>query len=232
MKGSDLGGYLITLEGDDGAGKSIQGEMLITHLRNSRLDVVTFREPGTTKIGNQIRDVLHDTGNVEMMDRTETLLYQASRAQVAGEQLIPALKNRKIVVLDRFRDSSVAYQGFARGMGAGWVDSLNDFSTEGLTPDLTILFDIDAEVGMMRRRVGSELGEEWNRMDALEKEFHDDVVYAYRVLAENDIDNRWEIVDASRSIEVIHKDVMRITEGRLVKAGLLEGRIGNPERRG
>ncbi|OGM75836.1 dTMP kinase, partial [Candidatus Woesebacteria bacterium RIFOXYA1_FULL_43_16] len=148
-------GYFITLEGGEGCGKTSRIPHLAESLRQKGLDVMTVREPGGTSIGEQIRIVLHDGNNTEMHPRAETLLYQASRAQIVEQLLIPRLNEGYIILCDRFADSTLAYQGFGHQRDIQEIKTLITYATGGLTPDLTILIDLDPEIGAERKRINN-----------------------------------------------------------------------------
>ena len=152
----------ITLEGPEGAGKTTQLRALAGFLRDCGYDVVTTREPGGTPIGDQIRHVLHDTANTAMSPTAEMLLYAASRAQLVAEVIRPALVAGRVVLCDRYADSTLAYQGFGRGLDGDMLATLTAIATGGLRPDLTLLLDLDVVRGLARRR---DEGEEMNRLD-------------------------------------------------------------------
>lgn len=202
----------ITLEGPDGSGKSTQATMLAEKLREMGFEVVHTREPGGTPIGDQIREVVHSLKNAEMDDKTETLLYISSRAQLVAQVIKPALSEAKIVVCDRYVDSQFAYQGFGRGFDLNKLRELNDFATGSLKPDLTLLFNIDPETGIQRRE-GS--GEDINRLDRQALEFHQRVYEGYRLLAQENESGRWVIIDASRPIDEVAAETWRIVESKL-----------------
>jgi dTMP kinase len=186
----------ITLEGPDGSGKTSQVAPLAAFLQAQGYEVVTTREPGGTSISNQVRDiVLTRMDNVEMHPRTEILLFCAARAQLVEEFIRPQLAAGKIVICDRYADSTLAYQGFGHGVDIGILNNLLAFATGGLWPDLTLLLDVEAEIGLRRRQKD---GEEWNRLDAYAVQFHRQVQQGYHRLAEED-PARWRTIDASRS---------------------------------
>ena len=143
-------GLLVSLEGPDGAGKSSVLEALVPILEENGHQVVTTREPGGVPISEAIREVILDQKNTEMDGKTELLLYIASRRQHLIEKVLPALESGKLVIMDRFIDSSVAYQGFGRGLGVSDIEWLNRFATDGLKPDVTLYFDLDVEEGLAR----------------------------------------------------------------------------------
>ncbi|MFN2106761.1 MAG: dTMP kinase [Candidatus Promineifilaceae bacterium] len=201
----------ITLEGPEGSGKSTQALMLAQFLSDNGFSVVTTREPGGTSIGYQIRGVLHDVANEEMESETEFLLYSASRAQLVREVIRPALLESKVVLCDRYADSSIAYQGYGRGLDLDTLLAVTEFATGGLVPDLTLLLDIDVEQGLSRRIDGDE---EMNRLDLQEIAFHQRVREGYHQLAAAGPE-RWVLVDAGRRPEEIQRDLRRIVLERL-----------------
>lgn len=201
----------ITLEGPEGSGKSTQLRLLADLLRERGYRVVTTREPGGTAIGDQIRDTLHDTANTAMSPTTEVLLYSASRAQLVAEVIRPALARGEIVLCDRYADSTMAYQGFGRGLDRDMLAALTGIATGELVPDLTLLLDIDVSCGLARRR---EKGEEMNRLDLEEVAFHERVRAGYHVLAEAEL-SRWRIIDANRPVDSVLDDVRRAVLERL-----------------
>lgn len=211
-------GCFITLEGDEGCGKTYQIPFLVDWLREEGLTVFPTREPGGTNISEQIRDVLHDLKNAEMHPRTETLLYQAARAQIVEEVVRPRLEKGEIVISDRFFDSTVAYQGFGHGQDLEVVKSLVRYATGGLTPDLTILVDLDPCIGAERKRKNNS---EWNRMDSLPQEFYERVRKGYLKMASEEPD-RWVVVDGNQARDEVFHDLKREIENRLVFESLIE----------
>lgn len=184
----------ITLEGPEGSGKTSHVPALVQYLREQGFTVFPTREPGGTSIGEQIRDVIHDLKNVEMHPRTETLLYQAARAQIVEQVIRPRLVAGEIVLSDRYFDSTIAYQGYGHQQDLEQVRALVKYATGGLVPDLTILLDIDVEVGLKRK---TQNGAEWNRLDAYTVEFHQRVRRGYLEMAEAE-PGRWVVLDASQ----------------------------------
>lgn len=201
----------ITFEGPDGSGKTTQIGLLADLLAGRGYNVLKLREPGGTAIGNQIRQVLHDLDNEEMDAHTEFLLYSASRAQLVAERIRPHLATGGIVLCDRFADSSLAYQGYGRGLDLNAIRQITLFATGGLKPDLTLYLDIDPMHGLTRR---SANGEEWNRMDAPPLEFHQRVREGYYSLMAAE-PARWIKIDADQSVEDVHTAIALAIERRL-----------------
>jgi len=201
----------ITLEGPDGSGKTTQAHLLAGWLREQGYDAVLTREPGGTGIGDQIRAVLHDPRNTAMDARAEILLYSASRAQHVAQRIRPALAAGKIVVSDRYAGSTLAYQGYGRGLDLETLRTITDFATGGLTPDLTLYLDIAPREGLQRRRLG---GEEWNRLDAETLEFHQRVRAGYLELVRQEPE-RWVVIDAARSVEEVQAEIRTLVGARL-----------------
>ena len=194
----------ITFEGPEGCGKTTQIKLLAEALTARGADVLSLREPGGTSIGDQIREVLHDLRNTEMHARAEILLYNAARAQIVEQRIKPHLQAGGIVLCDRFADSTLAYQGYGRGLDLVDVRHIVAFATQNLKPDLTLYLDIDVEEGLARRRTG---GGEWNRMDDQTVEFYRRVREGYRVLMAAE-PQRWVSIDAARSVAEVQRDVL------------------------
>jgi dTMP kinase len=205
-------GAFITFEGPDGSGKSTQIELLTHHLRLIGWNVLTTREPGGTPIGDQIRTVLHDVANTEMVFEAEILLYSASRAQLVGQVVRPALAQGAIVLSDRYADSTIAYQGYGRGLDLSVLRRITDFATGGLAPDLTIYLDLPVEQGLERKRQAlSQRSGEWNRLDQEDVEFHQRVRQGYLELAAAEPE-RWLLVDARPSVAEIQRKIREAVE--------------------
>lgn len=200
----------ITLEGPDGSGKTSQLPLLAEYLRTQGFDVLTTREPGGTSISEQIRAVLHSLENMEMNPRTEILLYQASRAQLVVQVIRPHLVKGGVVISDRFADSTLAYQGYGHQLDLEPLGVLVSFATGGLKPDLTILLDIDVEVGLQRRKQGGN----WNRLDAYDLAFHQRVRQGYHQLAQAEPE-RWVEIDASQPPKKVQIAMRRVVAERL-----------------
>lgn len=206
-----MNGYFITFEGPDGSGKSTQINPFADYLRNQGVPVISTREPGGTAIGDQVRTVIMSMGNKCMHPRTETLLFQASRSQLVEEVIRPSLAKGMVVICDRYADSTLAYQGYGHQKDIPEIMQLLDYTTGGLKPDLTILFDIDAETGLRRRQTG---GGEWNRVDDYQLEFHNRVREGYHELARQEPD-RWITIDASQTPEAVQLELRNIIRTRL-----------------
>lgn len=204
----------ITLEGPEGSGKTTAVEAAVKKLQEMGYEIVRTREPGGTPIAEQIRNVILDKGNTAMDGRTEALLYAASRRQHLVEKVWPALKEGKIVICDRYLDSSLAYQGGARGLGIDEVLNINLFATENTWPDLTLLFDIKPEIGLAR--ISANADREVNRLDLEKIEFHNKVRDSFLALAKR-WPERFVIIDASKSREEVAKDTMEAILSRLCK---------------
>jgi len=183
----------ITLEGPEGSGKTSHIPPLVQFLREKGYTVFPTREPGGTSIGEQIREVLHSLKNTEMTPRAETLLYQAARAQFVEQVVRPRLRRGEIVLSDRYADSTLAYQGYGHQQDLEQVRALIQYATGGLAPDLAVLLDVPAEVGLKRKKKASE----WNRLDAYDLDFHRRVRAGYLEMVRQE-PGRWIMVDASQ----------------------------------
>ena len=201
----------VTFEGPDGSGKTTQVARLAERLRAAGHDVIATREPGGTLIGDQVRAILHAPQNRSMRAVTELLLYCASRAQLVSEVIRPHLERGGIVLSDRYADSSLAYQGYGRGIDRDTLRAILGFATDGLRPDLTCLLDLDVEEGLRRRR-GS--GGEWNRLDQETVAFHARVREGYLALARAE-PKRWVVIDAARGVDEVQADIWAEVERRL-----------------
>jgi dTMP kinase len=184
----------ITLEGPEGSGKTSQMAPLADFMRQQGQGVLVTREPGGTPISDQIRAIIMKMDNTAMHPRTEILLFLAARAQLVAQVIRPALEAGKVVICDRYADSTLAYQGYGHGNDLDLLRRLLGFATGGLQPDLTLLLDVDVEDGIRRKQSG---GSEWNRMDAYTLAFHQRVRQGYLELAHAE-PARWVIVDASQ----------------------------------
>ena len=204
----------ITFEGGEGSGKSSALRLLDEKLRAEGFQTVLTREPGGTPIAEEIRNVILDRANTAMDARTEALLYAASRRQHLVEKVWPALKEGKLVLCDRYLDSSLAYQGGARGLGIDEVLNVNLFATEGTFPDLTLLFDIEPELGL--ERIAKNAQREVNRLDLEKIEFHRGVRATFLSLAKR-YPERFVVLDASKTLEEVVNDAYKAIKERLGK---------------
>jgi dTMP kinase len=196
----------ITLEGPEGSGKTSHIPPLVEYLREKGHIVFPTREPGGTSIGEQIREVIHDLKNKEMHPRTETLLYQAARAQIVEQVIKPKLAAGEIVLSDRYYDSTIAYQGYGHQQDLEQVRALVKYATGGLVPDLTILLDVDVEEGLQRKKKNNE---EWNRMDDHAIQFYQRVRAGYLVMVKQE-PKRWVVVDSGRRWESVQDELRRV----------------------
>ena len=201
----------ISLEGPEGSGKTTQARLLAEWLCQQGYEVILTREPGGTDIGDQIRAVLHDPHNTAMDARTEILLYSASRAQHVAQLIQPALGAGRIVISDRYADSTLAYQGYGRGLDLEMLRRITAFATGGLKPDLALYLDVPPQEGLQRKRSG---GNEWNRLDAETLEFHQRVRAGYLELVKQE-PQRWAVVEATHSIEEVQAEVRQVVQARL-----------------
>ncbi|MGI2329706.1 dTMP kinase [Planococcus sp. YIM B11945] len=205
-------GYFISIEGPEGAGKSTVIEEVMKKLTEKQIEAVLTREPGGIEIAEKIREVILDKAHTAMDARTEALLYAAARRQHLVEKVEPALLQGKVVLCDRFIDSSLAYQGFARGLGVDEVLAINQFAIQDTMPDLTLLFDIEPEIGL--QRISANSGREQNRLDMEKLSFHQKVYEGYEEVAKRYPD-RIVKVDASQTVDRVLADALAIIEKRL-----------------
>ena len=205
----------ITIEGPEGSGKTTAVNTAVQELERMGYQIVRTREPGGTPIAEQIRNVILDKNNTAMDQRTEALLYAASRRQHLVEKVWPSLKEGKIVICDRYLDSSLAYQGGARGLGVDNILQVNSFATEGTFPDLTLLFDIDPEIGLARIAANSD--REVNRLDLEKIEFHKKVRNTFLELAKR-YPERFVVIDASQNREEVAKQTLDVMLSRICKS--------------
>ena len=204
----------ITFEGGEGSGKSTVMKDVAARLTKEGYKLVLTREPGGTPIAEEIRNVILNKDNTKMDPRTEALLYAASRRQHLVEKIWPALERGEIVLCDRYLDSSLAYQGGARGLGVDEVLSINMFATEGEYPDLTLLFDLEPEEGL--KRIEKNKGREVNRLDLEKLEFHKKVRDNFHALAKK-YSTRYVVIDASKSLNEVEDEVYKIIKETISK---------------
>jgi dTMP kinase len=203
-------GLFLSFEGIEGTGKTTQSRLLFERLINHGFDVLLTNEPGGTAIGEQIRKILLRVDHKGMSYITELFLYNAARAQHLYEKILPALNQNKIVITDRFSDSTIAYQGYGRGIDLNLLSTLDNIATGGIKPDLTFLFDLDVEIGLRRNR-------DINKIDRLELEdieFHKRVRDGYLQIAKKE-PSRIKIIDASETISEISEKIWGIVKWHL-----------------
>ena len=203
-------GYFVTLEGPEGSGKTSVSSLVSEYFSNKGRSVVLTREPGGIPISEKIRDLILDPNNEEMDDRTEALLYAASRRQHLVEKILPALEKGSLVICDRFLDSSLAYQGYARGLGIDEIYEVNKFAIDSHLPNLTIFLDLDPEAGMERIGVRGFK----DRLELAGDAFHEKVYLGYKIVAER-YPERIKTVDASQALNDVVYDVIELIEKAL-----------------
>jgi len=214
------GGLFITLEGPEGAGKTTQARLLVEYLRRSH-NVLYTREPGGSPISERIRGLLLDEQHREMAPQTEMLLFAASRAQLVAEVIEPTLRQGRIVLCERYVDASLAYQGYARGLGVEVVRRVNEVATRGIVPDLTLMLDIEPAVGLARARQAEGKEGRRGRGDRLEQEdltFFTRVREGFLAIASEERD-RIRLVDGNRPPQVVHGEIVRLVEAFLGARG-------------
>lgn len=202
-----MSGLFISMEGTDGAGKTTQINMLRDYLLDKGYNVVCTREPGGTDIGEKIREIILDKNNEKMCNMTEALLYAAARAQHINEVIQPVLNDGGVVISDRFLDSNLVYQGFARSMGERLIKNINKYAVGDLEPDITFFLKLKPEDGIKRKREQAEL----DRMELESFNFHQRVYDGYVSLSRKNKD-RIKTVDATRSVEDIHRIIVHLVE--------------------
>ena len=231
MRPPPASGVFLTLEGPEGAGKTTQGRLLADYLRGGGREVVCVREPGGTAIGERIRALLLDPAHRNMAACTEMLLFAAARAQLVREVLTPALQAGRWVVCDRFVDASLAYQGIGRGLGVEVVRCVNAAATGGLTPDLTVLLDIDAATGLARARAktgvpAARTGGAGDRMEQEVLAFHQRVREGFLSLAQKE-PQRIAVIDARGSVSAVQDQIRQAVAEMLGRRGEGPGREGS-----
>ena len=206
-----MNGKFITFEGPEGSGKTSVIKGVVEFLTNEGYSILTTREPGGNKIAESIRNIILDNDNTEMDAHAEALLFAASRSQHFNEVIFPALQENKILLCDRFIDSSLAYQGHARGLGIDEVYEINKFAIGDLLPDLTLFIDVPPKVGL--KRVFSNT-RKVDRLDLETLEFHEKVYEGYMIIAKK-YENRFKVVDGTQPIEKVIKDAIKIIKNIL-----------------
>lgn len=210
-------GKFITFEGPEGSGKSTQIKLLVEKLEEQGIEITCTREPGGTATGEQIRNLLqHDAAGEALCDRSELLLFTASRAQLMDRIILPVLEKGGWVLCDRFIDSTMAYQGFARGMDIATLDEINNFAIYERKPDLTILLDLEVEAGFRRlEKRYADSGESHDRFEREALEFHHKVRHGYHKLAEREPE-RFVLIKASQSADEVASSVWKSVKGALL----------------
>lgn len=206
----------ITLEGINFSGKSTQAERLLSRLHESGLDPLFLREPGGTVLSERVREILLNRGEITIGAKSELLLFLAARAQLVDDLIIPSLESGRIVICDRFFDSTFAYQGFARGLPVEKIREINTFATSGLVPDLTLLFDLPVEVAQGR---GAGLSSGGDRLENEVAEFHRRVRDGYLQLVRTE-PMRIKVIDASGSLDVVWSKTWELTRSFLKTRGI------------
>ncbi|ABJ72049.1 thymidylate kinase [Lactococcus cremoris subsp. cremoris SK11] len=208
-----MNGILISLEGPDGAGKTTVLQEILPEIQKMKREVVPTREPGGVRVAEEIRQIILDPKNTEIDSKTELMLFEAARRLHMQEKMLPALRAGKVVIVDRFIDSSVAYQGYGRDLGVEVVDWLNYFATDGLKPDLTLYFDIDTDVAL--ERIMKNRADEVNRLDLERAEMHRKVREGYLEIVAKEPE-RFVKIDASQSLEKVVADTLEVLKKRFV----------------
>ena len=208
-----MNGILISLEGPDGAGKTTVLQEILPEIQKMKREVVPTREPGGVRVAEEIRQIILDPKNTEIDSKTELMLFAAERRLHMQEKMLPALRAGKVVIVDRFIDSSVAYQGYGRDLGVEVVDWLNYFATDGLKPDLTLYFDIDTDVAL--ERIMKNRADEVNRLDLERAEMHRKVREGYLEIVAKEPE-RFVKIDASQSLEKVVADTLEVLKKRFV----------------
>lgn len=203
-------GKFITFEGIDASGKSLQAKLLYMRLQNADIDSLLLRDPGATRISERVRDILLDTAHEEMSPWAELLLYEAARAQMVEEIILPALEAGKVVVCDRFYDSTTAYQGYGRRLDLNLIRQANTIGSQGLVPDLTFLIDLDPAIAVKRRLKSNRTDD---RMESAGMEFQKRVFDGYRQVAAQEPE-RFFIIHGDQQIQVIEKIIWDVFENK------------------
>ncbi|MDA8235717.1 MAG: dTMP kinase [Clostridia bacterium] len=205
-------GIFITMEGPDGAGKTTQAKLLGQYLTDRGRQVVFTREPGGTRISEAIRQLVLDPTYGEMADKTEILLYAAARAQHVRELIIPALEEGKVIICDRFIDSTLAYQGYGRGIDPALIKTVNEMAIQGVKPHLTLVFDLEPGEGL--ERIKERQKGEVDRLEGEGLAFHQRVRQGFLAIAREE-EQRCKVVDARKSLEQVHRQVVQLVEAYL-----------------
>ncbi len=210
----------ITFEGIDCCGKSTQAHLLAEALRQTGREVILLREPGDTRLSEHIRDIVLNKEYSEMNERTELLLFAASRAQLVGEVILPALEADKVVICDRFHDSTVAYQGYGRGLPLEDIDHINRIATQDVIPDMTFFIDISPEIAF--ERCQERVAQIRDRMEESGVRFYERVINGYMTIAHQD-SGRFYVVNGSNGIDDVQHTIWRLVLERLAEPAQVNG---------
>ncbi|MEG1094527.1 MAG: dTMP kinase [Lactococcus sp.] len=202
-----MNGILISLEGPDGAGKTTVLQRILPELEKTSYKILSTREPGGVRVAEEIRNIILSTENTEIDSKTELMLFAAARRLHMQTKMLPALAAGEMVIVDRFIDSSVAYQGYGRELGVEPVNWLNEFATDGLKPDLTLYFDIDTDVAL--ERIMKNRADEVNRLDLERAEMHRKVRQGYLEIVKNEPE-RFVTIDASQELDKVVADTLTV----------------------
>lgn len=205
--------FFITFEGGEGAGKSIQVKILSGRLLAEGHAVTVTREPGGTRIGEQIREITHNPKNTRLDSRAEAYLMAAARAQHVAEKILPAFESGRMVISDRYVDSSIAYQGYGRKLGANTIAKLNELAVNGAVPDITILLNVPVKIGLRRRHSSAKVDD---RLDRQREDFHERVNRGYQTLAKMNA-SRYVVIDATKPIEDVSARIWKVVKQFLDK---------------
>ncbi|MFD0674871.1 dTMP kinase [Cohnella sp. GCM10027633] len=210
-------GYFITIEGNEGAGKSTIVTKAVEYLESKGIDVVASREPGGSEIAEQIRSIILDVRNTKMDGRTEALLYAAARRQHYVEKIVPTLEAGRTMICDRFIDSSLAYQGHARGLGIDEILGINEFAIEGTYPDLTLYLEVEPKLGIAR--INANKNREVNRLDVEPSAFHEKVREGYQEVVRR-FPERIAIIDANGTVDDVFRQVKHALDRFVGSSGI------------
>ena len=225
-------GLLITFEGGEGVGKSTQAKILFHQLEKYGVDCIITQEPGGSILGNNIRKWVKSSSNISPL--SETLLFEAARSQIITEIISPGLRQNKVVIVDRFTDSTISYQGFGHGLDIEIINQLNKIATKNIIPNLTILLDIEPEIALSRVSNQTDLftgDDNYKRVDSENQrkfeqkplEFHQKVREGYLSISKND--KRWCLINAAQKSDVIAKLILNKTKELLIKNGVEKTRL-------
>ncbi len=208
----------IAFEGIEGCGKSTQSKLLVDRLTKKGFDVVHTREPGGCELGDKLREILLDSKNKNIEKRSELFLYLAARSQHVKQKILPALKQKKIVVIDRFNYSTMAYQGYGRGIDLSFLEQLCDFSSFNIWPDITIVLDIPVEMGIERAKKRNKermkSGIDESRFEMEKKEFHNRVREGYLKLCER-FKEKMILIDGKGDVKTVHERIIGALKNKL-----------------